>query len=290
MPPTTIRALDMDMLDKVLGMESGYVLGFSDRTFGQFFRQEIGVDIDEDKYRANGNSKAKRLRCFLRGATSALQLKALEALWEYRQTMRRRHGDTAPPTPIEEEYIALMERLRAGRAPAPVTTGRNIDQTKARILQTKLLEVSRLDVQPRGFAFEKFLRGLFEVSGLAPRASFRLVGEQIDGSFEVGSDTYLLEAKWTSTQIGATDLHAFNGKVSQKAAWARGLFISYSGFSADGLTAFGNSKQIICMDGRDLHEILDSGLGFGEFVTRKARHAAETGQPFVRLADLPRTG
>ena len=72
----------------------------------------------------------------------------------------------------------------------------------------------------------------------------------------LGNETYLLEAKWQGAQCGNGDLHAFHGKVEQKAAWARGLFISYSGFTEEGLDAFGRGKRVICMDGWDLSEAL----------------------------------
>jgi restriction endonuclease Mrr len=71
---------------------------------------------------------------------------------------------------------------------------------------------------------------------------------------------------------GAADLHAFHGKVEEKAAWTRGLFISQSGFTDDGLHAFGRGKRVVCMDGLDLYE----------------RRAAETGRPFIRVRDLRR--
>jgi hypothetical protein len=69
------------------------------------------------------------------------------------------------------------------------------------------------------------------------RAAFRLTGEQIDGSFQLSGETYLLEAKWTDLRIGAADLRSFNAKLEDKAAWTRGLFVSNSGFTDDGLEA-----------------------------------------------------
>lgn len=50
-------------LEKLLGMGSGYVLDFSDRTFGDFF-DDYRVDIDTERYRARGTSKANRMRAF----------------------------------------------------------------------------------------------------------------------------------------------------------------------------------------------------------------------------------
>lgn len=60
-----LRHRDIRIVDNAFDMQSGYVLDFSDKTFAEFFDAEFGIDIDDDKYYANGSSKAKRLRCFL---------------------------------------------------------------------------------------------------------------------------------------------------------------------------------------------------------------------------------
>jgi restriction endonuclease Mrr len=148
------------------------------------------------------------------------------------------------------------------------------------------VEISQLDPQPRGYAYERFLKDLFDAYGLVGRASFRLVGEQIDGSFDLLGDTYLLEAKWKGLVTGASDLRAFNAKLEDKSAWTRGLFVSESGFSQDGLIAFGRGKRVVCMDGLDLHDMLDECLSLIEVLSKKSRHLAETGEAFVRVRDL----
>ena len=62
------RAMDMPVLDKVFGMDGGYVLDFTDRTFAEFFRDELRMDIDDPRWALQGGSKAKRLYYFLRNA------------------------------------------------------------------------------------------------------------------------------------------------------------------------------------------------------------------------------
>lgn len=52
---------DRRKLEKLLGMSSGYVLNFSDRTFGEFF-DEYHVEIDAERYWQGGTSKANRIR------------------------------------------------------------------------------------------------------------------------------------------------------------------------------------------------------------------------------------
>jgi hypothetical protein len=148
-------------------------------------------------------------------------------------------------------------------------------------------EVATLPPQKRGYAFEEFLDALFSLCGLSPRQSFRLTGEQIDGSFQLDRTTYLVEAKWQEDPIGNRDLQGFAGIVASKAAWTRGLFISYSGFSEDGLFAFERGpKPIICLDGSDLRYIFMHGLSLAKVLLLKARHAAETGKVFVPVQEL----
>ncbi len=108
---------------------------------------------------------------------------------------------------------------------------------------------------------------------LAPRRSFRLVGEQIDGSFHLASATYLLEAKWHDIKIGNHELQAFAGSVRSKAIWSRGLYVSNSGFSGDGLEAFarGDATRIICVAGFDLWQIIEQQLDLSEALSLKTR-------------------
>ncbi len=97
---------------------------------------------------------------------------------------------------------------------------------------------------------------------------------------------YLVEAKWHGQPIGVAELHTFHGKIEQKAAWTRGLFVSDSGFTEVGLQAFGRGKRVICMDGLDLCEMLEREIPLNYVLERKVRRAAETGSPFIRVRDL----
>jgi len=159
---------------------------------------------------------------------------------------------------------------------------------KAHELATLLIEITKLDPQLRGLRFEGFLNELFAGFGLAPRGSFRLVGEQIDGSFNLRGQTYLVEAKWHGPRIGFADLMTFSGKVGGKASWSRGLFVSNSGFTAEGLEAFSRGRQtnLICADGLDLYEVLSRKVSLITVLEAKLRRAAETNQSFVSLREL----
>lgn len=155
-----------------------------------------------------------------------------------------------------------------------------------------LIQLTSLKPQERGFAFERFLNQLFAVYNLDPRSSFRIVGEQIDGSFQMGSDIYLLEAKWHDKPTDQADLLVFHGKISGKSTWSRGLFVSYNGFSPDGLSAFSRGRQtnIIGMTSEDLYHILNGEMSLLEAINRKVRRAAETGEFFVSVFTLGKGG
>ncbi len=218
-------------------------------------------------------------------------MKVLLALWEYRETQRRRKRQEETFPDADTEFWALIERLggkrpSSAKPPTSASPVPTVDMRTSHALRDKLLTITQLAPQPRGYAYEKFWQELFDTYGLQARSPFRLVGEQIDGSFILDKETYLFEAKWRGPQTIAADLHAFQGKLEAKAHWTRGLFVSDSGFSDDGLRAFGTGKRVVCMDGLDLHEMLDRGLTFNEVMMRKVRRAAESGMAFVRVRDL----
>lgn len=286
---SNIRSIDMMFIDDLFDMGSGYVLNFSDRTFAQFFVEELNVDINASIYTQNGSSKAKRLRCYLQTVDKPTVIKTLKALWEYREALRQRSGQEEKVQNAHGLLLALINRLEGRSENAPLT-GQSpmpaFDRPKLEQLKAELISLSELAPQTRGYAFEKFLKHLFDVYGLAAQEPFRLRGEQIDGSFQFANEIYLVEAKWQGQPTGVAELHTFHGKIEQKAAWTRGLFVSNSGFTDEGLAAFGRGKRVICMDGYDLYETLNREIPLNHVLERKVRRAAETGSPFVRVRDL----
>jgi len=283
-----IRSIDMLLIDDLFEMGGGYVLNFSDRTFAQFFAEELNIDIDKPKYAENGGSKGKRLRHFLQTVDMPTAIRTLNALWEYREAIRQRADKEETIKNAHGRFLDLVVRLGGakpaatpGTPPAPA-----FNRVKLAELSKELTELSKLAPQPRGYAFEKFLKSLFDAYGLQARDAFRLVGEQIDGSFLLSSEIYLLEAKWQNGPSGVDELHTFHGKIEQKAAWTRGLFVSFAGFTEVGLQAFGRGKRAICMDGYDLSEVLRRELPLDIILEAKVRKAAETGNPFTRVRDL----
>jgi hypothetical protein len=284
-----IRTIDMLVVEDVFEMGGGYVLDFSNRTFAQFFAAELDVDIDDTAYARIGTSKANRLRCFLQTVDAPTAARTLGALWEYREALREKSGKPDPAVNSHSRLAAVIGRL-GGRSQvmpqAGVATAPALDRAVYSQFLIELQNLTNLAPHPRGYAFESFLKRLFDKFGLEARDPFRLTGEQIDGSFLLGNETYLLEGKWQNAPSSIEHLHTFHGKVEQKAAWTRGLFVSYSGFSEGGLVAFGRGKRVVCMEGYDLAEAFMRELPLSQVLERKVRRAAETGAAFVRVRDL----
>lgn len=156
------------------------------------------------------------------------------------------------------------------------------------LLLNEFLSLDKLAPQERGYAFEKFLNTLFNTFNMKARFPFRLVGEQIDGSIEFKGNIYLIEAKWQNAPVGNADLLVLNGKVGGKATWSRGIFISYSGFTPEGLEAFskGRPTNLIAVTGQDLYFILEGGMPLDQMIRSKSRLAAEEGRIYVSVQEL----
>jgi len=155
-------------------------------------------------------------------------------------------------------------------------------------LKAEYMELSFLEPQRIGYAFQTFLNKLFAAYSLSPKNAFRLVGEEIDGSFELEGQAYLLEARWQANPSSQKDLLIFNGKVEGKSTWARGIFISYIGFTPDGLEAFARGKRtsIIGLNGMDILFILEGRISLLDAIKKKARRAVETNDFFVSIHEL----
>lgn len=283
---SSLTHIEKQKLERELGMRSGYVLAFSNRTFDEFFRDVVKIDIYDSRFNLGSGSKANRMRAFWNVATDTQVSSLLAGLregWELYST---------EPIPPSAEHLLeqIVTRMGGGRSPnkseEQTDSRRAIDRATSEKLMQLLVGMVGFSPQTRGYEFERFLKAMFEANGLSPRASFRLVGEQIDGSFVLNSETYLLEAKWQNEATGAEALHTFQGKLREKASWSRDLFVSYSGFSPDGLHAFGRGKSLICMDGLDLSDMLRLELSIARVVEAKVRRAAETGNPFTQVRDL----
>jgi restriction endonuclease Mrr len=135
------------------------------------------------------------------------------------------------------------------------------------------------DVGKRGYEFERFLHDLFAAYGFNPRPSFRIEGEQIDGSIEFDHEFYLIEAKWQAEPVRESDLLVLQGRVAGHSAFGRGIFITAGSFSPEGVRAYQRLQpsSMIGIDGQDLYLTLEDALPLSEVLRWKLRRLVEGG-------------
>lgn len=93
-------------------MSGGYVLNFSDRTFGEFVLEAVGEDIHAEKYTTEGTSKARKLRAFWRLESDYAVGKLLLALIEYEASLNA--NPDAEARALAEKCRQIATRLLAG--------------------------------------------------------------------------------------------------------------------------------------------------------------------------------
>jgi hypothetical protein len=190
-----------------------------------------------------------------------------------------------PHEEAQEEQQDLVERQR--KAADKLRTNSAVRQ-KLEDIKTRYnsLVISQ-NLQGRGFELEKVMYDLFELFDLDPKASFRNTGEQIDGAFSLDGTDYLFEARWRQDVADAQALDGFASKVRRKLENTLGVFLSINGFSPDGVAAHSSGGAVvILMDGADLMAVFEERIDFVSLLLRKKRHAAQTGNIYLRFYEI----
>jgi uncharacterized protein (TIGR02391 family) len=78
-----LTTIEKQLLEKLFQMDGGYVLDFSDRTMGEFFIDDVGINIYDEKYNYASGSKANRIRGFWAVADDRIVGKSILKLIEY---------------------------------------------------------------------------------------------------------------------------------------------------------------------------------------------------------------
>jgi len=106
---SSLTDIEKRYIEKLLGMQSGYVLDYSDATYGEFFGR-YKVDIHGRKYQTYGTSKAKKMRAFWEQEPDALVGKVLSELLDSYEADCELNGREID-APILEEVRGIVGRL-----------------------------------------------------------------------------------------------------------------------------------------------------------------------------------
>ncbi|MBU3057227.1 MULTISPECIES: hypothetical protein [Pseudomonas] len=187
----------------------------------------------------------------------------------------------------EQDDIKRRQELAAARLRENAAVRQKLEAIKARYMAL----VSSDSAQSRGFELERVMYELFELFDLDPKASFKNLGEQLDGAFSLDGTEYLFEAKWQKELVNKADLAAFSDKVRSKLENTLGVFLSINGFSADGVAAHqAGGASILLMDGADLMAVFEERIDFTSLLLRKKRYAAQTGNIYLSYYQMVASG
>ena len=140
---SSLTDIEKRYLERLFGMQSGYVLDYSDATYGEFFRRH-SVNIHGTKYKTYGTSKAKKMRAFWEQEPDNLVGQVLSELldsYEADCELNSREVDV----PILEKGRGISCRLTG--KPMPVKPSPNIDDFLDR--EFAIPNIKKLPVEPQ---------------------------------------------------------------------------------------------------------------------------------------------
>lgn len=141
-----LKRSQINTIEQVMGFPQGfgYVLDFSDRTITEFFEDEFQLDINEEKYSANGTSKRNRLTTFIKLEEPYLVAKVLRALWDRREGLARRGGGTInklEKTEAKNQFLDIISNIEScSEIPSIAALDRH---TSDRTLDELIMDIER---------------------------------------------------------------------------------------------------------------------------------------------------
>ena len=272
---------------KQLLNNGGYVLDFTNASYQEFVFEKTGFDL----YSKYGLSKGKNLEAIVSNEDDIIVGKLLLELLRYMKDINEVNNSNRN---LFDECVQIGNKLIGKESKVTMPKQAQSQDTKPSFnfkkYSDKLMSLSSSTYTPqnRGYAFEKYLNELFKANELEPRESFKIVGEQIDGSFVLRNTVYLLEAKWTSKQIDKADLVVFNNKVSSKSSNTRGLFVSYSDYTTEAINTLSSGiiVNIILMTVQELAISLERNIPLTDILWKKARALDEEGKYYKHIMEL----
>lgn len=268
---------EIQLIESVFDMSSGYVLNFSNRTFQQFMDDVVSYNIYE-KY--PGLSKANILRQFIKDESDSYVGKAIILLINYMQDHELvKDGKLEKVNKLLEFGEKLLGKTPSRSTNKNSTKPNNKTEIDYENLTSSLFKIDSIsNKQARGYAFEKYLNELFKAFGLSPNASYRTEYDQIDGSFKLNDNTILLEAKYKSHEIPKDDLILFTNKIESKSHFVKGLFITFSHVDKKAIEYFTDrSSRIIVLTVEEIFILCQNKMSLQTILENKFRILDERG-------------
>lgn len=125
--------------------------------------------------------------------------------------------------------------------------------------------------QERGRQFEELFNDIYESEKIIKRRGYHTKdnkSEQIDGAIEVFNRIFLIEVKWVTSGLAASNLFAFIGKIENKFHGTLGVFISRTKLKNNFINALnkGRRQSVIAIHGEDIDLIFKAKVVLKDYI------------------------
>ncbi|MEP1610976.1 MAG: hypothetical protein ABJL72_03550 [Roseobacter sp.] len=113
-----LKESEKSQIDRILEMEDGYVLDFSNRTIEIYFKDEFEIEVFSDRHGLNGSSKANRIRTILAAQSGVNAAHILRNLWDYRCSLSMYGANRKPDEEARTKanYFEIIAKLEGDSA------------------------------------------------------------------------------------------------------------------------------------------------------------------------------
>lgn len=142
--------------------------------------------------------------------------------------------------------------------------------------------------QRRGYELEELLNKMFDLFGFDVYKPFKLIGEQIDGSFKHDGENYIFESKWHDKELAVNSLYEFAYKIESNTLYPRGVFFSINGYTDQTIERITHNKkaQLILFDAIDFISILEERVTLTFLLDEKIRFAQTHSKIYINANEI----
>lgn len=174
---SSLTDIEKRYFEKVFGMQSGYVLEYTDTTFAEFFKRHK-IDIHSQRYQTYGTSKAKKMRAFWDHEPDAVVGPVLAEMLASYVVWCELNG-SKPDQPVLEKCQAIVARLTGDKVPvSPVET---LDRFLSREFDIPNLHKLPVEAQVAAIIEARLEEARKALTAGAPLAVIFLCGSILEG-------------------------------------------------------------------------------------------------------------
>jgi hypothetical protein len=143
--------------------------------------------------------------------------------------------------------------------------------------------------QQRGSELNHLLARVLCLYSLSARASQNSELGEIDVSFAMDGNRFILEAKWQKDRIDLAPISFLATRARQRLSGTLGIFVSMSGFTADALNQVGRTGEqnsILLFDANHVEAMVSGLASPQELISAALDEAGSTGRFYVTIPDL----